>query len=133
MERSDKYLTTRELVTLDTLIILKMTTDTSKGLGVIILQCYYCAGLVQKYLMGPYNSGLNLTSVSYRAEYKKSLFSLLMGIFVRKLVKRQRYILRMQYTKFRKQITFQKHGIPFLKWPLFRAGVIRAHQVILKG
>ena len=27
-------------------------------------------------------------------------------------------MLRMHYTKFRKKITFQKHGIPFLKWPL---------------
>ena len=40
-----------------------------------------------------------------------------MGIFVIKLVKNKGYMLRMQYTKFRKKITFQE-VFAFLKWPL---------------
>ena len=33
-------------------------------------------------------------------------------------------MLRMQFTKFRKKIIFQKHGIPFLKWPLLRQYIL---------
>ena len=51
---------------------------------------------------------------------KRSLFPFLMGIFFIKLDKRKGYMLRMQYTTFRKKITFQKHGIPFFKWLLLR-------------
>ena len=41
-----------------------------------------------------------------------------MGIFVIKLVKKKGHMVRMQYTKFRKKKTFQKHGIPFFKMAL---------------
>ena len=34
-------------------------------------------------------------------------------------------MLRMQYTKFRKKITFQKDGISFLKWHLLRRPLYR--------
>ena len=58
---------------------------------------------------------------------KRSIFPLLMRIFLKKLVKRKGYMPRMKYTKFRKKITFQKHVIPFLKWPLLTPTFINAH------
>ena len=77
-----------------------------------------------RYLMDPCNADPNLTTAPLTPtlitprNIKRSIIPLLMGIFVRKLVKRKGYMLRMQYTKLRKKRTFQKHGIPFLKRPL---------------
>ena len=75
------------------------------------------------YLMGPYNADPNLTPapltpalitpVSNCAEYKRSIFPLLMEICVRKLVKRKVYMLRLQYTKFRKKKLSKNIVFPF--------------------
>ena len=66
--------------------------------------------------MGPYNAGPNLTPApltpalimpvtNSERNIKMSIFPLIMGIFVRKF-KRKGYMLRMQCTKFRKNMVF---------------------------
>ena len=42
-----------------------------------------------------------------------------MGIFVRRLVKRKGYMLRMQYTKFRTKITFENMVFPLENGPYY--------------
>ena len=56
--------------------------------------------------MGPYNAGPNLTPVSNCAEYKKVFISAYNSNFCHKIS--LGYMLRMQYTKFRKKMIFQK-------------------------
>ena len=84
--------------------------------------------------MGPYNAGPNLkpgpltpaliTPVSNCAEYRKVFIFAFNGSIRQKISQKERVHAKDAiYQISRKKITFQKHGITFLKWPLLRRPV----------